>query len=155
LRQWSVSEPLPLPKGRELTIEDQPKEGAIWTGINAERRGLVNLTRKFGSTGSRRIVWLKCRLNVPVAQIHRIDLGFTDEVWVFLNGKLALVDKNFFDQILCKQPRARCSTENTSFDLPFRAGENELLIGIANESFGWGVIARFDTMDEIRVLNDD
>jgi len=154
LRQWSASGPLPLPKGRELTTGDLPKEGTVWTRIEAERRGLVNLTRLFGTSGNRRVVWLKCRLKVPEAQNRRIDFGFTDEVWIFLNGKLALVDKNFFDEILCKQPRARCSTENTSFNLPFQAGENDLLIGIANESFGWGVIARFDTMDGIRVLND-
>ncbi len=155
LRQWSVTKPLLLPEGRELTTEDLPKEGTVWTRIEAERRGLVHLTRLFGNnSGTRRVVWLKCRLKVPEAQNRRVDFGFTNEVWIFLNGKLAMVDKNFFGEILSKQPRARCSTENTFFNLPLRAGDNELLVGVANDSFGWGIIARLDIMDEIQVLND-
>jgi len=154
LRQWSVSQPMPLPKGRELTNTDLPKEGTAWTKIGAERRGLVNLTRLFGNSESRRVVWLKCRLKAPEAQIRRVDFGFTNEVWVFLNGKLVMVDKNLFDEILRKQPKARCSTENTFFNLPLQAGNNEILIGVANDFFGWGIIARLDIMEGIEVLND-
>ncbi len=154
LRQWSVSQPIPLPKGQELTTGDLPKKGTAWTTTWAERRGLVNLTRLYGNSESRRVVWLKCRLKVPVAQNRQVDFGFTNEVWVFLNGKLAMVDKNLFDEILYKRPRARCSIENTSFMLPFQAGENELLIGIANDFYGWGIIARLDIMDGIEVINE-
>lgn len=154
LRQWSVTQPVPLPRGRELTKDDLPKEGTVWTKISAERRGLINLTRQFGNSESRRVVWLKCRLKAPEAQNHRVDFGFTNEVWVFLNGKLVMVDKNFFDEILRKQPRARCSLENTFFNLPLQAGENELLIGVANDFYGWGIIARFDVLEGIDVLND-
>lgn len=65
-----------------------------------------------------------------------------------------MVDKNLFDEILRKQPRARCSTENTSFSLPLQAGNNEIMIGIANDFYGWGIIARLDTMDGIEVVGD-
>jgi len=154
LRQWWVTQPVSLPKGRELTNADLPKEGTVWSMISAERRGLVNLTRLFGNSESRRVVWLKCRLKAPEAQNHRVDFGFTNEVWIFLNGKLVIVDKNFFDDPIRKQPRARCSTENTFFNLPLQAGNNEILIGVANDFYGWGIIARLDVMDGIEVLND-
>lgn len=65
-----------------------------------------------------------------------------------------MVNKNLFDEILRKQPRARCSTENTSFNLPLQAGDNDILIGIANDFYGWGIIARFDIMEGIEVVND-
>jgi hypothetical protein len=152
IRQWSVSQPVDLPKGRELTNEDLPKQNTEWTKITTERRGLVNLTRLYGNSTTRRVVWLKCRLKAPMAQNRIVDFGFTNEVWIFLNGKIAMVDKNFFGAVLEKRPRARCSTENTSFTLPLQAGDNEILIGIANDSFGWGIIARLDTMDGIEVL---
>jgi len=151
LRQWSVTAPIPLPKGQELTGADLPKEGAAWTKITAERRGLVNLTRLFGESKTRRVVWLKCRLKAPEAQNHKVDFGFTNEVWIFVNGKLAMVDKNFFDDIIRKQPRGRCSIENTSFNLPLQAGDNDILIGVANDFYGWGIIARMDVLDGIEV----
>ena len=154
LRQWQVTRPTSLPKGRELINADLPTKETTWTKIAAERRGLVNLTRLYGNSESRRVVWLRCRLKVSEAQTRRIDFGFTNEVWVFLNGKLAMVDKNLFDEVLRKQPRARCSTENTSFELPLKAGENEILIGVANDFYGWGIIARFDIMEGIEVVNE-
>lgn len=38
----------------------------------------------------------------------------------------------------------RISLENASFDLPLKKGENEILIGVANAFYGWGIIARLD-----------
>jgi hypothetical protein len=155
LRQWSVTQPLPFPKGRDLTDSDLPKEGAQgtqWTKITAQRLGLVNLTRLYGNSESRRLVWLKCRLHAPEAQNRKVDFGFTNEVWIFLNGKLLMVDKNLFDELLRKQPKARCSLENTSFTLPLQAGDNEIMIGLANDFYGWGIIARLDSMEGIEVL---
>jgi hypothetical protein len=35
-------------------------------------------------------------------QTKKVDLGFSDEVWVFINGKLLYVDKNIFDQPIMK-----------------------------------------------------
>jgi len=151
LRQWSVSQPIPLPKGRELTDDDLPKTGTAWREVSAERMGLVNLTRLFGNSDSRRMVWLKCRLKVPEAQVRKVDFGFNNEVWVFLNGKMAFVDKNLFNEVLRKQPKTRTSLENTSFSLPLQAGENEILIGLANDFYGWGIIARLDIMEGIEV----
>lgn len=43
-----------------------------------------------------------------------------------------------------KSPHGRLSIENTSFDLPLQAGENELLIGVGNSFFAWGIVAKLD-----------
>lgn len=154
VRHWSVSQPMDLPKGRELTREDLPKAGTAWSGIEAERLGLVNLTRLYGNSESRRYVWLKCRLKAPEAQVRQVAFGFTNEVWVFVNGKMAFVDKNMYDELMRKQPRARCSIENATFTLPLQTGDNELLIGVANDFYGWAVIARLDSMEGIEALSE-
>lgn len=154
VRHWSVSQPIPLPKGRELTHDDLPKAGVAWSGIEAERLGLVNLTRMFGNSESRRYIWLKCRLKAPEAQVRQVAFGFTNEVWVFVNGKMAFVDKNMYDELMRKQPRARCSVENASFTLPLQTGDNEILIGVANDFYGWAIIARLDSMEGIEALSE-
>jgi hypothetical protein len=148
IRQWAVSQPMPLPKGRELTDEDLPKADASWENIEAERRGLVNLTRRFGKSETRQVVWLKVKMVAASAQKRQLHFGFNGEVWVFLNGQIAYVDKNFYRQPIMKEPEGRVSVENTSFSLPLKAGENELVIGVTvTNIFGWGIVARLDSME--------
>ena len=148
-RTWLVSQPMPLPKGRELTMDDLPKTDTGWQKIEAERRGLVNLTRLYGKSESRRMLWLKARLKVSTEQERKVAFGFMNEVWVFLNGRLAFADKNIYGSPIRKEPNGRCAVENASFNLPLQAGVNELLIGVANDFYGWGIIARLDTMEGI------
>jgi len=64
-------------------------------------------------------------------------------VWVFVNGKLLYADKNLFDQEAARKfPDGRCSLENGSAVLPLDAGDNEIAVAIANNFFGWGLMAR-------------
>jgi hypothetical protein len=75
---------------------------------------------------------------------YKLNLGFTNDVWVFLNGRYLYVDKNYCDEPSMKTPRGRVSIENSSFNLPLKAGANELLIGVGNGFLGWGIVARLN-----------
>lgn len=150
LRNWEVSDPQPLPKGRELFDGDFPKPSALWKDITAERVGLINLTRGLGKSENRRFVWLRTKLVSATDQTRKIDLGFSDEVWVYINRQPVFVDKNnYISTPMRKYPDGRISIENSSFELPLKAGDNELLVGLANDFFGWGIIARLDKMEGI------
>src|SRR5690606_34942958 len=132
LRQWQVSEPIPTAQYIDFSYEYFPNEETQWEAITAERRGLINLTRKFGKTEGRRIVWLTTTLHSSIAQERMLDLGFSDEVWVYINNQPLYMDKNLYATPMMKQPEGRCSIENTSFRVPLNEGENQLLIGVAN-----------------------
>lgn len=151
LRHWQLSQPVVIPKGIDFSYDLLPKPEAAWTAIEAERRGLINLTRKFGKADARRIVWLKVKLKSATAQNHKLALGFSDEVWVLINGKLLYVDKNWYLHPIRKEPDGRCSIENTSFNLPLIAGDNELLIGVGNDFYGWGLVARLDSLEGLTI----
>jgi hypothetical protein len=153
IRTWLVSEPQPLPAGRELFSGDFPKPGAKWQPLEAERRGLINLTRIYGQSESRRAAWLTVKLKSTSEQRRKVSLGFSDEVWVFLNGQYIYSDKNIYMSPVRKEPDGRISIENGEFELPLKSGDNELLIGLANDFFGWGLIARLDNMEGIIVDN--
>jgi len=86
LRNWQVTQPTDLPFGTEPT--DLPNKKTTWSAITAERLGMVNLSRKFGATPqrTRRMVWLKTTLTTQEAQQRHLDFGFSDEVYVYLNG---------------------------------------------------------------------
>lgn len=155
LRHWMVNKPITTPEKVDFSYEFMPTENTEWENIDAEGRGLVNLTRKFGMSESRRLVWLKMTLKSEKAQTRNIALGFSNEVWVFLNGRMVHLDKNPYNQPMMKKPSGRISPENTSFDLNLIEGYNELLIGVANDFFGWGIIARIDKLEGIEPLREN
>ncbi|NHF57996.1 hypothetical protein FK220_001500 [Flavobacteriaceae bacterium TP-CH-4] len=159
-RNWLVTEPMVFPFGRDLLVGIPRNPGvaidtmlfdstAVWRPLKAERRALVNLTRLYGETkqGERRLAWIKTKITSQKEQERRIDMGFSDEVWVFINGQPLHTDQNYYGSPGMKEPRGRCTIENTSFKLPLQEGENELLIGVTNYFFGWGIIARLDQAD--------
>lgn len=148
LRNWQFSQPVALPRGQELTNDNLPDITTRWQDITAERRGLVNLTRVYG-VDSRRAVWLRTKVITKKAQKLKIDLGFSDEVWVFVNENFASADKNLYSQNVRKKPDGRISVDNSTIEIALREGENELLIGLANDFFGWGLIARIHDLEGI------
>jgi hypothetical protein len=150
IRHWMISQPKPLPLGRELYPDDLPSPETAFDVIEAERNGLINVTRKFG-VGERQYIWLKAKINSTADVKRKIDLGFSDEVWVFINQRTAYVDKNLYLQGMRKTPDGRCSVQNSSFTIPLKAGENELLIGVANDFYGWGIIARLESLEGIEI----
>ncbi len=163
LRNWSVTDPIDFPFGKGVMqgIPRSPgiaidtvlfNSTAIWKPLKAERRALVNLTRLFGRVeqGQRKLVWIKTAISSEADQEKRVDLGFSDEVWVFVNGQPLLTDKNYYGSPGMKEPQGRCTIENTSFQLPLQKGENEILIGVTNYFFGWGIIARVANTDGLK-----
>ena len=153
IRSWQVSKPFETPKGIDFSTDFIPKPEDSWEAISSERMGLINLTRKFGGhPGKRKIVWLKVNIESEIDQKKKISLGFSDEVWVFLNGRYVYVDKNLYGSPIMKQPIGRLSLENSSFEIPFKQGKNEILIGVANYFFGWGIVARLENMTGISIV---
>lgn len=151
LRKWQVSEPVVLPKNVDFSQDYAPKPASVWETIWAERRGMINLTRKFGISKERRVVWMKVNIHSKTDQKKRMAMGFSDDVWVFLNGRYLYVDKNTFGSPIMKEPSGRCSIENTAFTIPLKAGKNELTVAIANDFYGWALIARLEDMDGVEV----
>lgn len=160
LKSWSVTQPANLPFERDI-FKSVPGAGVVidstlldttsWASITAERRGMVNLTRKFGATenGQRRLAWLKTTISSSSDQVRYLNLGFSDEVWVFLDGQPLFIDRNYYGSPGMKEPRGRCTIENSRIRLPLKEGDNELLIGLSNYFFGWGLVARLDSTDDL------
>lgn len=160
IRRWDVTKPQFLEAGRELTGEDLPKDTTKWQPIMAERHGLINLSRSFGGIENNyggvqdknRYVWLKTTIHSAKEQVSKIQLGFSDNVYVFINGGLLYADKNDYLQPIRKYPDGRLDVANSSFEIPLKAGDNELIIGVSNYFYGWGIVARMVDMKGISVL---
>lgn len=150
IRNWSVTSPVSLVAGREpTTMIDIPLDELFREGMEAERDGLVNLTRRFGGNEKRKIVWLRATITAKENVKTNLQLGFSDEIWLYLNDQITYADKNIFRQNMKKYPDGRISVRNGSTALNLKEGENQLLIGVANDFYGWGIIARLENTEKI------
>ena len=93
-------------------------------------------------------VWIKSEYN----QYKDLKMGFSDEIWVFVNKKPVYVDKNIYYMNMRKSPDGRISIDNCSFQIPLVHGDNELLIAVSNDFYGWGIMARLESLNGIEVL---
>jgi hypothetical protein len=146
VRDWHLSAFSALPNSREPMYNEMPDASKEWKTISTERNGLVNLSREYGRPlpePNRAVAWLKANVTSDRKQTKKVDIGWTREVWVFVNGKLVYADKNLFEQEGARKfPDARCSLENGSFTLPLEPGDNEVAVALANNFFGWGLMLR-------------
>jgi len=146
IRNWRLSTFSSLPNGKDPVYHDMPGAAQEWKTISTERNGLVNISREYGRPlpePNRAVAWLKTTITSDRKQEKKVDIGWTREVWVFVNGKLQYADKNLWEQEGARKfPDARCSLENGSFTLPLEAGDNEVAVAIANNFYGWGLMLR-------------
>ncbi|HZY77888.1 MAG TPA: hypothetical protein VFE50_00100 [Cyclobacteriaceae bacterium] len=150
IRKWSYAPPSPLDENAEANLPMKPKAEAFTDSISAERLGLVNLTRKLGGNEQRRVVWLKAKITTdkPVSTI--LKLGISDEAWVYLNNQMVGVGKNLYRQTPMRMyPNGRISIDNARMPIKLVQGDNELLIAVTNDFYGWGLIAQLESMDGV------
>ena len=155
VRRWRLSPSSALPAGTDPLYGDMPDASHEWKAISTERGGLINLSREYGlpvHEPNRALAWLKTTIVSDRTQSKQVKIGWTREVWVFVNGKQVYADKNFFDyEGLRKAPDGRCSLENGTFTLPLAAGDNEVAVAVANNFFGWGLMLRLDDSEGVRL----
>lgn len=145
VRDWRLSAFAALPNGKEPAYDEMPA-AAAWKTVTTAPNGLVNLSREYGlplHDPNRALAWLKTTIVSDRTQAKQVQIGWTREVWVFVNGKRVYADKNLFDQEGARKfPDGRCSLDNATITLPLQAGENEIAVALANNFFGWGLMLR-------------
>jgi len=156
LRKWLISPAVAFPLGKDIEEMNIPTDTTDWSEIQAERLGLINITRLYGgdknnNRNNRRFVWLKATIISKKAQTVAMDLGFSDEAGIVLNDQLIYKMKNYYNESSMKEPSGRCSLGNSSVDLELQQGKNELLLGVGNFFFGWGIVARLKSMEGINI----
>jgi hypothetical protein len=156
VRNWQLAPYSALPADKEPSATDLPAPSAAWLPLAAERSGLVNISRQYGlplTRPDRAVAWLRTTIISDKIQSKKVNFGWSREVWVFVNGSLVYADKNLYQPPTArKTPDGRCSLENGSFQLPLKAGANEVSVAVANNFYGWGLILRLDDVDGVQFM---
>jgi hypothetical protein len=145
VRNWSVSPVIALADGATPDFASRPTAATAWSSLPAETGGLVNISRRYGLPEGRSLVWLRTSIRAAAKAEKPAAIGWNDEVWVFVNGTQVYADVNdYLKPERRKKPDGRLSLDNGSFTLPLQAGDNEVVVGVANAFFGWGLMLRLD-----------
>jgi hypothetical protein len=173
VRHWFASTPFVMPSRMDATLQENtgidpwyssmPKATASWKPIAPDPGGLINLTRWYGDAQTGQAIagmWLKTTIYADHDQIKHVDIGWTREVWVFVNGKLAFQSKNLYGvDGASKEPGGRLGLTNGSFDLPLHKGVNQIAVAIddnfagGQQHWGWGLEMRLANADGVSQMS--
>jgi hypothetical protein len=147
VRSWEIAPFSKLEADHSLSISELPSS---WKPLAAERGGLLNVSRQYGlpyKHEGRGVVWLRTTIRSNADQKKHAAIGWSREIWVFVNGQPVFADKNLYQPPSArKTPDGRLSLENGSLELPLKAGDNEVDVALADDFYGWGLILRLDDL---------
>jgi hypothetical protein len=92
------------------------------------------------------VLYARTTIDSDRDQVKRLLIGYSDEVIVFLNGKILyrgrspqyFRDPNFLGIV---------NPENDTLYLPLKKGANELTLAVSEIGGGWGFICRVEDMN--------
>ena len=159
LTKWSLSPSFDaLERNQERPLSLAEIEAMHWQDVEAEPPGFVVLYRyreaphlrvTFATDFSKRLepqpgmklLYARTSIDSDREQVKRLYVGYSDDVSVFLNGKILFRGRsaqNFRDPGFL----GIVNPENDTVYLPLRKGSNELMLAVSELGGGWGFICR-------------
>jgi len=146
--KWQVSEVVNrrlFEKQYQLTQDIKSK--LTWTTQESEPSGTVNLARFGVWTDTTNAMVAKMIIESASDQVKELSFGFSDFVTVYLNDRALYYGADNF-----QSRDYRFLGTIGYFDklfLPLKKGTNELWFVVSENFGGWGLKAKFDSMDNI------
>ncbi len=159
LTRWSLSPPFDaLARDLERPLSTAESAAMTWQDVEAEPPGLVPINRyrpsphprvTFANDFSKRldpqpgmkVVYARTTITSDSDAVRKLSLGYSDEVSVFLNGKILYRGRsaqNFRDPAFL----GIVSSDDDAVYLPLKKGKNELVLALSELGGGWGFICR-------------
>jgi hypothetical protein len=159
ITNWSLSPSYDaLARNLERPLSRSESTAIHWQNVETEPPGFVVINRyrepqQMESTFERdfskrldpqpgmKVVYARTAINSDRDQVKKLSIGYSDEVSVFLNGKIlyrgraaqGFREPGFLGII---------SPEDDAVYLPLKKGSNELMLAVSEIGGGWGFICR-------------
>lgn len=152
ITSWSVSKAFVPGAGPVLELPEAVASGS-WENVEADPRGLALLIRAVRLPPRTPRVAAAARVTIQASQAstRSFNFGYSDEVSVFLNGRLLFSadDRYSFDT-----PRREglIGLDQGTLYLPLEAGANELVLVVSDSFGGWGVMGQIPDRQGLRVV---
>lgn len=153
ISNWLISEPY---DNYDFIIEKPYLNDSIvskWQNINTEENYLVNLNRHFTFSKSKNTVLAKVIINSKKPQKKKLYFGYSDKIRIYLNTESIFTGDNSFHESEKFEDRGYVLDKHQMIELPLEKGENELILEISEEKFGWGFIAQLEDLKGVEIIN--
>lgn len=153
LTRWRVSKPFTAPAGG---VRDLPPGAHFdkleWRTVMSEPSGLVNLSREFALPEGvkKATVLARTLIHSERAQIKKLNFGYSDEISIFLNGRILFSGDNSFGTRYIRYLGTVTADEDAVY-LPLGKGANELVLAVSETQMGWGLIARLEDLEGVAI----
>ena len=100
-----------------------------------------DFSRRLEPQPGTKLIYARTRIESDRDQVQRLEIGYSDEVSVFLNGQILYRGRsaqNFRDPGFL----GIVNPENDAVYLPLKKGSNELMLAVSELGGGWGFICR-------------
>ena len=151
IASWEISPVFVPGEGLLTELPRSPLGAGDWQIVQANADGLVELERHVTRPEGARRAGILARRQLTVGQpsTWRLDLGFSDEVSVFLNGRLLVADDESYSFNLPRRQGLLTPAQLSVF-LPLEEGDNELVLAIIDRFGGWGLSGRVTRVEDSR-----
>ena len=156
---WSLSPAYDaLARNLEQQLTAEESRAINWKPVEAEPPGFVVLYRYFQAPHlnvtfqqdfskrldpqpGMKLVYAKTTIESDREQVKRLEIGYSDDVSVFLNGKTLYRGRS---AQAFRDPRflGIVNPENDAVYLPLQQGNNDLMLAVSELGGGWGFICR-------------
>ena len=163
LSRWMVSKPFAAaaPSGDIRALPAKAKLDKLqWKAVLSEPSGLVNLSREFALPKGvkfplpkgvkKATVLAKTVIHSGSAQTKKLNFGYSDEISIFLNGRILFSGNNSFSTRYRRYLGTVKADEDAVY-LPLKKGANELVLAVSEVWMGWGFIARLEDLEGLRI----
>jgi hypothetical protein len=150
IKNWSVSAPFAEKKLEAVyELSEQLKTNQKWQLLEAEERGYINISRLVPRTPQANTVFAKVAIQSDRKQVKKLDYGLSDKGMIFLNDQIIAGSQNNY----ASQDYRHLGTIGffDSAYLPLKKGKNELWIAVSENFGGWGLMARIEDQEGIRI----
>ena len=148
ITQWQVSNVVNRRVfEKQYQLAPEVKTKLTWTAQSSEPSGTINLARFGTVTDTANTMVAKMIVESTTDQVKEVSFGFSDFVTVYLNDKALYYGA---DNFMSRDYRFLGTIGY--FDklfLPLKKGTNELLFVVSENFGGWGLKAKFESMDGI------
>lgn len=154
VRSWEVSSGFKessLEGVTELSLEYL--KGLEWQALEVEDRGYANLSRVVVFGPESNTTFARLSIEAGEALVRNMEFGYSDRVRVYLNGELLYAGDNGYRT----RDYRYLGTIGLFDSVPLRLkkGGNELLFAVSETFGGWGVMARIENRQELRLGHED
>jgi hypothetical protein len=139
LTGWQIAGPYEAPDSTLVLAMPEP---AAWSPIGLEEGGLLNITKRLRKPrGGRHVAFLRNTIRADRAEIAALEIGYSDDAMVWLNGSLVFRGWNAFNSRYPGFLGLVVPPVEELF-LALRPGDNSLVIAVGERAFGWGLKTR-------------